>query len=225
MKYLRLFEDFEDFEDYNPYDLMVMFPDERFKMLIEEIKKWEPNLNLVSDLIALGTNLDGIAPYTDDFTASHLAVRRNHSEILQMLIGAGADLNVQDKHSRTVLNLAMSEGRTEMAKMILNSGKAGVNIPDCRGRTPLHWAVRGAGNWKWPWGEELVQMLIGAGAKLDIQDKDGSTALHLAARENQPNIAQMLVDAGARKDIQNKWGEIPFRLSRSAWMQRILSGK
>ena len=99
MKYIRLFE---NFEDYDPYELMITPPNKKAEMLIDEINKREPNLNLVSDLIVLGTNLD----WHDNIgeTALHRCVYNNHSRILRMLIDAGADLNVRDNSGRTALD-------------------------------------------------------------------------------------------------------------------------
>jgi hypothetical protein len=37
---------------------MIIPPNKQAEMIIEEIRKSKPNLNLVSDLIVLGANLD-----------------------------------------------------------------------------------------------------------------------------------------------------------------------
>ena len=42
MKYIKLFE---NFEDYDPYELMITPPNKKAEMLIDEIRKPEPNLN------------------------------------------------------------------------------------------------------------------------------------------------------------------------------------
>jgi hypothetical protein len=55
MKYLRIFE---NFEEYNPYDLLVLFPSERHKMILQEVTSSKPNLKLVGDLITIGADLD-----------------------------------------------------------------------------------------------------------------------------------------------------------------------
>ena len=92
MKYIKLFE---NFEDYDPYELMMVPPYKKGEMLFKEIEKRDKaNLNLVSDLIVLGANLDW--QDNDGWTALHVCAYKNRPEILRMLIDAGADLNMQD---------------------------------------------------------------------------------------------------------------------------------
>ena len=90
MKYIKLFE---NFEDYDPYELMITPPNKKAEMLVREIeKKGKANLNLVSDLIVLGANLDW--QDNDGITALHRCASYNHPEIAKMLIDAGADKTI-----------------------------------------------------------------------------------------------------------------------------------
>lgn len=135
-------------ETYDPYELMIVPPNKKTEMIIQEIRKSEPNLNLVSDLIVLGANLD----WQDE-----------------------------EYWDRTVLQCAVV--------------------------------------WNYP---ELVRTLIEAKANLDIQDKEGFTALHRSVDLNLIEIAQMLVDAGADLDIRDENGNPPYFLTKSEEMQTIL---
>jgi ankyrin repeat protein len=200
MKYLKLFE---NFEDYNPYDLTVMFPDERLKLFIEEIKKptSEQNLNLVRDLI----NLDTINIQDNrGKTPLHWATGEGSVEIVRILIDAGADLNVKDKGGNTPLHIAVNEGEPETAILLINA-KADLNVQNNDGWTPLHVAVYyDAG--------EVAWMLIDASSDLNVQGKNGDTPLHIAANEGNDYIVQMLIDAGADETILNakglRWDEL-----------------
>ena len=163
MKYLRLFE---DFDSYDPYELMIMFPNKKAEMIIGEIYKDEPNLNLVRDLIALGANIDWQNEDNYNYTPLHLAVREESVEIARMLIDAGADLDIQDTWgSDTPLHDAAFFGRVEIARMLIDA-KADLDVQDNDGRTPLH---RAAGNGR----VEIARMLIDAGSRKDIRDEDG----------------------------------------------------
>ena len=55
MKYIKLFE---NFEEYDIYELMITTPNKKAEMIMKEIKKSEPNLNLVQDLITMGADIN-----------------------------------------------------------------------------------------------------------------------------------------------------------------------
>ena len=65
-------------------------------------------------------------------------------------------------------------------------------------------------------------MLIDAGADLNIQRNDGSTALHVCAKENRLEIARMLIDAGTDKTIHNNDGELPYELADTQELKELL---
>ena len=133
MKYIKLFE---NFESYDPYELMIIPPNKKAEMIIGEIYKDEPNLNLVRDLIALGANVDWQDEDNYNYTPLHLAVREKSVEITRMLIDAGADLDVQDTWgSDTPLHDAAFFGRVEIARMLIDAG-ARKDIPNDVGKLP-----------------------------------------------------------------------------------------
>jgi ankyrin repeat protein len=162
MKYLRLFE---DFDSYDPYELMIIPPNKKAEMIIGEIYKDEPNLNLVSDLITLGANVDWQDEDNYNYTPLHLAVREESVEIARMLIDSGADLNLQDQWGYTPLHWAAIKGNEEIARMLIDA-KADLDVQDNDGRTPLHRAASDG-------SVEIARMLIDAGSRKDIRDEDG----------------------------------------------------
>ena len=181
MKYLRLFE---DFDSYDPYELMIMFPNKKAEMIIGEIYKDEPNLNLVRDLIALGANIDWQNEDNYNYTPLHVAVREGSVEIARMLIDAGADLDVQDTWgSQTPLHVAAINERVEIARMLIGAG-ADVNVQDDYGWTPLHYAANNG-------SVEIAKMLIDAGAKKDIEDNEGGTPYDLTTNEELKKLLKL----------------------------------
>ncbi len=58
--------------------------------------------------------------------------------------------------------------------------------------------------------EQMAAELIQAGAKLDLVDKNGDTALHYTAQFKQPRVMSLLLDAGAKTNIKDKWGQTPL---------------
>jgi ankyrin repeat protein len=59
---------------------------------------------------------------------------------MRFYVADGADVDLQDDEGRTPLHCAASDGRADMAKLLLESG-ADVNAQDNEGRTPLDLAV------------------------------------------------------------------------------------
>jgi ankyrin repeat protein len=170
MKYLRLFE---NFEDYDPYELMMIPPNKKAEMIAGEIRKEEPNLNLVHDLITLGANVDWQNEDDQNRTLLHYAIRYRELEIARMLIGAGADVNMQDDdRGMAPLHWAASDGLEEFAQMLIGAG-ADVNMQDKIGQTSLHWAAEFT-------DVEFVRMLVDAGARKDIRTIYDQTPYDLA---------------------------------------------
>ena len=169
MKYIKLFE---NFEDYDPYELMLVSPNDKTEMIFKEIeKKDKANLNLVSDLIALGANLDWQGD--EGWTVIHECAYHNHPEILKMLIGAGADLNIQRDDGWTALLLSAYRNHSEIAKILIGA-EADLNMQENNyGFTPLHVCA----NWNHP---EILRMLIDAGADKTIQNNAGELPYELA---------------------------------------------
>ena len=151
-------------QSYDPYELMIIPPNKKGEMIIDEIQKEDKaNLNLVSDLILLGANLDW--QEGEGSTALHWCVDWNHSRIARMLIDAGADVNIQDNIGRTALHMCASYNHPEIARMLLDAG-ADVNIQEGDDWTALHWcAVMNH--------PEIARMLIDAGADKTIRDNIG----------------------------------------------------
>ena len=167
MKYLKLFE---NFKDYDPYELMITPPNKKGEMIIDEIRKPEPNLNLVSDLITLGANLDW--QDNDGITALYMCVYWNSPEIAKMLLDAGADVNIQNNNGWTALYTSVYKNHPDIARMLIDAG-ADVNIQDNDGKTALHWCAR----WNRP---EIARVLIDAGADKTISNSRGELPYELA---------------------------------------------
>ena len=92
---------------------MIIPPNKKGEMIIEEINKLEPNLNLVRDLIYQGANID----WQDDegWSALFWCAYMNQPEIARILIDAGADKTMPRNDGRVPYLLA----RTQELKMLL----------------------------------------------------------------------------------------------------------
>lgn len=72
--------------------------------------------------------------------------------------------------------------------MVVNNDPSAINLQSDNGNTPLHLAAF--------WGHnEVVKLLLDAGARTDIVNKKNRTALDLAAQYAHENAAKLLADA------------------------------
>jgi ankyrin repeat protein len=127
----------------------------------------------------------------EGFTALHGNL--NHTDVVQLLIDKGADINAVSNNAflATPLQSAVAMGWTDAAKLLIASN-ANVNCRGEGGGTPLHEA---AGN-----GQiELAKLLLDHGANLNAKDDNGKTALTIALEYKQTEMATFLRD---RKAIQ-----------------------
>ena len=127
----------------------------------------------------------------EGFTALHGNL--NHTDVVQLLIDKGADINVMSNNAflATPLQSAIAMGWTDAAKLLI-ARNANVNCRGEGGGSPLHEA---AGN-----GQiELAKLLLDHGANLNAKDDHGKTPLTIALEYKQTDMAKFLRD---RKAIQ-----------------------
>lgn len=98
-----------------------------------------------------------------------------HAQVAQLLVEAGADVNVAHRDSgKTVLHCALSHGDERLAALLVSRG-ADVAAVDRNGRTALHDAAQGA-------AADVVALLLAKGADVHARADDwGETPLHCAA--------------------------------------------
>ena len=133
--------------------------------------------------------------------------RPDWPSVVETLVKAGADLNVEHKDGCTALVLAAARGTVEMCRVIVDAG-ADLNRQTKDGMTALLAAV-GRGN------IEICRLLIEAKADLNLQTKDGVTALMAAASRGNLEICRLLVDAGADVKIKHPKGANALAVAKS----------
>ncbi|KAK7050660.1 ANK-REP-region domain-containing protein [Favolaschia claudopus] len=131
----------------------------------------------------------------------HSASQGEQTEIVKMMLDAGADMNIVGGEYGTALQAATHFGFEPIVKMLLNAG-ADTNIVSSKYDTALQSATRQG-------FEPIVKMLIHAGADVNIVSGEYGTALQAAAYwESQP-IVKMLLDSGANMNIVGgKYGPV-----------------
>ncbi|KAL5474017.1 hypothetical protein EMCRGX_G028589 [Ephydatia muelleri] len=174
----------------------------------------------------LGKGVDINAVNKKGHTALHEAVKKGYKEIVSSLYEKNVDINaVTYKSKCTALHKAAKKGDAEIVAVLLGrvtndpsrkwpnvpgpvEGEdstrflfaADVNIVDKDGRTPLHYACKEKGN-----ALECVKMLLETeNVHLDLQDKDGLTALHVAASYGSKPICECLLTKRRQQDVNSQ---------------------
>jgi len=134
----------------------------------------------------------------DGQTALIRASAENEIGAVRLLLAQRADIEAADSRGMTSLMYASAnlgpddpDGRTlPLVKLLLSAG-ADSNHSALDGSTALSWAARR--------GEEaIVRTLLGSGAKVDVADANGRTALmHAALGVAGPSTAALLIQHGA----------------------------
>lgn len=113
----------------------------------------------------------------------------NHAEIVKLLISRGSKVDEVDGNEDTALLVAAHFGHSEVIVSLIKE-KAESNKCNKAGRSPLMIAAY--------YGHTAcVEYFIHAGAKLDIKDALGHTALFYCIWENGLESARLLMGAGA----------------------------
>ena len=90
-----------------------------------------------------------------------------------MLAAPGFDVNQRSKAGKTGLMHAAKEGEKETVLALVTAANINLNAKDKNGNTALHWAIRNN-------EKNIAIILVKFGAKVDIKNNDGRTALVMA---------------------------------------------
>ena len=143
------------------------------------------NIEAVKQHIAAGTDVDA---KTRGETPLLWAARFGQSQVAELLIAEGADVNVKDDAwGFTPLGYAVSRGHKESTELLIAEG-AEVNAKDSDGSTPLHYAAT----------KEVAELLIAEGADVNAKDVNGYTPLDWAIFNKDTKTVDLLRRHGGK---------------------------
>ncbi|EAY18970.1 hypothetical protein TVAG_147150 [Trichomonas vaginalis G3] len=170
---------------------------------------------LIKYFISIGADINATC---NGYSALHFAVGYNTTEILQLLISHGANINVKNEYGDSPLHFAVKSNSKKKVEFLILHG-ADVNATNQEGQTPLHCAVcvinsfvyikvKFKNNFK-----TIIELLIFHGADVNAKDEDGMTALHYTVLNNYAEITRLLVSNGADINAKNRIGKPPLQLA------------
>jgi len=140
------------------------------------------------------------------WTALHEAARNGHLSVFRYLVEQGADVLAVTESGRSVRDVALQGGHTEVVLDIPRAARAAL---DSLG---IEYTAEA---FIYALSLRVVKLFVAAGMSVDARDEAGNTALHVAAFWGHLAVVEFLVRAGADLEARDKynWTVLP----RAAW--------
>jgi ankyrin repeat protein len=162
-------------------------------------------------LLERGADVNAVRPggygalHLVEQAASEDGLSSVHLAVVAILLDAGIDPNQQtSKLKQSPVRNAAALGQAPLLQLLVDCGRADLNITDKAKATPLYAAADAA---------ELLstRVLLDGGAHVSIADRFGRTPLHAAAIVGSLPVALALLEAGAEPTAQTRYPFDRFR--------------
>ena len=159
----------------------------------------EPRPNLLEFVVSTADK-DGETPL-------YIACKWGRLDMVQVLVGNGADLDKADNRGDTPLWIACALGHINVVRLLVEK-EADLNKTVDGGETPLFMAcLKGR--------LEVAQELVNAGADLNKASLGGTTPLLIACQFGRLDVVRLLVEKGADLNKANNYGDTPLHMAHS----------
>lgn len=169
--------------------------------------------NLKAIKHAIATKQDLNTQDAQGNTPLHAALQNQHFGVVKAILEAGARLDVVNQKGETALHVACQQNCPESVGLLLEKG-ADALAKDREENSPLMCAAQRG------FVRNVEKLLEVDGVEIDGQNKQGKTALNLAASEHA-EVVKALLAKEADADIPDKEGQIP--LHRAAFQENLES--
>jgi ankyrin repeat protein len=170
---------------------------------IESLKETESGVNLLDD---------------EKTTPLASAVKTQRLDIIQILIDAGADVDLKTHYVddlKTPLILAIESFYSDEIVELLLKNNANPNITNEKGNTPLILAIKQCNSAK------MVKLLLKNNANPNVKNAEGDIPLILAVTRGDVEIVRLLLQYEAAIDVTNEKGDTPLSLATDSGLEDI----
>ncbi|WP_424245263.1 ankyrin repeat protein [Elusimicrobium posterum] len=124
----------------------------------------------------------------------HWAALNGCVDTMELLYPKGVDIDMRDYQNYTPLIYAAMHGRTEAVKWLVERGVQ-LDLQNEKGQTALWLATYNIAGFP-----EVTQILIDAGADINIKNNEGKSPLQVSAMAGREEIRKQLIAAGAEEE-------------------------
>ena len=165
-------------------------------------------LSMVKLLLARGADIFAIDQ--NNFSLLHAVASTDNVSTAEWLIATGVRIDDRTETGATALHIAASWARRAMVLRLIQLG-ADVQAVDNFGQTPLHNLVTVMSD-----GAEIdtLKVLMARSVRIDAQDIDGKTALHIAAENGYTRMVSALLYFKADPTIKDARGFTAAQLAK-----------
>lgn len=148
-----------------------------------------------------------------DTNKPHSNCHQRYLDIAKELIKKRAEVNMKNQDGATPLHLAVMEGHLDLTKVLLD---AGAKIKDKEKNNAIHLATSTDQS-------EILKLVINENkSKLNDQNADKNTPLHLALNIGNIDIIRILIDNGANINIKDNEGKTAVQLAIKIGLEEIM---
>lgn len=153
----------------------------------------------------------------DGTTPLHWAVHHDDAELVERLIGAGANVAAANDYGATPMSEAAVAANVAVLEALLDGG-ADVDSPNADGQTSLMVVARGGST-------AAASLLIERGADVNAREqRKGQTALMWAVAQSYPEMVKLLLDRGAEVDARSTANEWERMVTAEPRQKNLMSG-
>ena len=166
-----------------------------FKQLI--LNKYEISNEVISMVVCSGCfDLFHLCQRSQIYTKESLFVAVEYCQLhlLAFMIENGADINIKNDNSSTLLHYSAEYCHLSIIKFLIAKG-VNINAKTKNGLTPLHFAALN-GNLR------VVEYLVNHGADIHAKDEYDFTPLHFSAQSDHFAVVEFFVNHGADLNAQ-----------------------
>lgn len=163
-----------------------------------------------------------VATYLTIHKAAYFGIVKNLEKLLDGKVAIDA---LEPESGNSALIIAARNGNLEAARLLIEKGRANVNLAGYGGLTALHHACKNDET-------EMVELLLDVGkCSVNIEDDAGNTPASLSCRMGNLQCLELVLHRGATIDHANKKGSTPFgvavlngRMAIVDWMIKKSNG-